>query len=281
MAKLPWYRGAARGHQEECPGRVVHGKGRSWGGMSTGGDAEAGVPMGKAEGTFLGRNDPGKGCLWERMSQEWMSPGRDDLGRDLCEKRCPQEAMSVGKDDHETLPSQGGRCISPSLTVPCPKGGVTQPGSTDTQRIPLSPYSRARHLVSMFRAAWEGDNHHHHQCHGWWGGEFPRRSPPSYSPCSWQRYLAAAVAEVLPLLPGLCRLDGAQGAGDVDDGRSAAAQPILPFGLGRLLQQGQECLQRDGRSAITILFLFPPSSWGGGACGLTWLVCSGPMVLVV
>lgn len=43
----------------------------------------------------------------------------------------------------------------PSLTIPGSKGGVTCPGSTDTQRIPLLPYSRARHLVSMFRAAWE------------------------------------------------------------------------------------------------------------------------------
>lgn len=42
---------------------------------------------------------------------------------------------------------------APSLTIPSPGGGTTQPGSTDTQRIPLSPYSRARHLVSMLRAA--------------------------------------------------------------------------------------------------------------------------------
>lgn len=47
--------------REECPGRVVHGKGCSWEGMSMGGYAEAGMPMGKAEGMFLGRDDPGKG----------------------------------------------------------------------------------------------------------------------------------------------------------------------------------------------------------------------------
>lgn len=57
-------------------------------------------------------------------------------------------------------------------------------------------------------------------------------------------YLAAAVGDVLSVPPGRRHPDGAHGAGDVDHGRAAAAQPLPAPGLRRLLQQGQEGLGR-------------------------------------
>lgn len=125
----------------------------------------------------LGRDAPGQGCPWDGMP----------MGRDAGGKGCPWDGMPMGKDvpgkgrPREGTPQEGmpmGLCQPRvavrllSLTVPCPRGGVTQPGSTDTQRIPLLPYSRARHLVSMFSAAWESNHLHHGVALPWlaWGG---------------------------------------------------------------------------------------------------------------
>lgn len=67
-----------------------------------------------------------------------------------------------------------------------------------------------------------------------------QRWDPQTSP---RTYLAAAVGHVLPLIPCLHHLDGAQDAGDVDDGRPATAQPLPTVCLCSLLQQGHERLR--------------------------------------
>lgn len=96
----------------------------------------------------------------------------------------------------------------------------------------------------------------------------PEEVIPKFLPPSQCLYLAAAVADVLPLLPGLCNLDGAQDAGDVDDGSSAAAHLTLPCGLSCLLQQGQESLQGMGSQASPSSSSLFPVFGAGVACVL-------------
>jgi len=123
-------------------GRVAHQKGYPWEGMSWEGDSH-------------GKGCPAKGYLWEGVPVRRDSHGTGCPGKGSPWEGRPQGTLEIRVAVHLL-----------SLTIPCPKGGVTQPGSTETQRIPLPPYSRARHLVSMFRAAWGDNDHHNHHHHG-------------------------------------------------------------------------------------------------------------------
>lgn len=219
-----------------------------WEGLHRGGAApEKGDPW---EGVSKGRSVHGKVCLWEGMPQEGISKGRDAPGTSLSQgghaPPVTHRPLSQGRRHTARVHGDAEDPAAPILQgqalgehVQRSLGAQPRPGGT-------SVVARAGGTPAA------GD------------------PPPGASPFSRWLYLAAAVADVLPLPPGLSRCDGAQDAGDVDNGSSAATHPALCFGLGCLLQQGQECLQGDWLSNITILFLLTPTPpptprvWSGG-----------------